>query len=74
MKIASLEVDNEEQLKALKDFAKTMRMKFIGITELDARKEKQVILEGLASGYKESLSFEKGERVPKSIQEVLNEL
>lgn len=51
-----------------------MRMKFIGITELDARKEKQVIIEGLASGYKESLSFEKGERVPKSIQEVLNEL
>lgn len=57
MKIAGLEVDKEEQLKALKDFAKTMRMKFIGIAELDARKEKQVILEGLASGFKESLSF-----------------
>lgn len=74
MKIAALEVDNEEQLKALKDFAKTMRMKFIGIAEMDAKKDKQVILDGIASGFKESLSLEKGERAPKSIQEVLNEL
>jgi hypothetical protein len=33
MKIAALEVDNDEQLKALRDFAKTMRMRFIGIAE-----------------------------------------
>ena len=51
-----------------------MRMKFIGIAELDAKKDKQEILEGIASGFKESLSLEKGERAPKSIQEVLNEL
>ena len=74
MKIAALEVDNDEQLKALTDFAKTMRMKLIGIAELDAKKDKQEILEGIASGFKESLSIEKGERAPKSIQEVLNEL
>lgn len=74
MKIAALEVDNDEQLKALTEFAKTMRMKFIGIAELDAKKDKQEILEGIASGFKESLSLEKGERAPKSIQEVLNEL
>jgi len=74
MKIAALEVDNEEQLKALRDFAKTMRMKFIGIAELDSKKDKKEILEGIASGFKESLSIEKGERVPKSIQEVLNGL
>jgi hypothetical protein len=74
MKIAALEVDNDEQLKSLRDFAKTMQMKFLGISELDAKKDKQEILEGITSGFKESLSLEKGERVPKSIQEVLNEL
>jgi hypothetical protein len=74
MKIAALEVDNDEQLKALRDFAKTRRMKFIGIAELDSKKDTQEILEGIASGFKESLSLEKGEQLPKSIQEVLNEL
>lgn len=61
-------------MKALTGFAKTIRMKFIGIAELDAKKDKQEIIEGIPSGFKESLSLEKGERAPKSIQEVLNEL
>lgn len=61
-------------MKALTGFAKNIRMKFIGIAELDAKKDKQEILEGIPSGFKESLSLEKGERAPKSIQEVLNEL
>jgi hypothetical protein len=74
MKIAALEVDNDEQLKALRDFAKTRRIKFIGIAELDSKKDTQEILEGIASGFKESLSLEKGEQLPKGIQEVLNGL
>jgi hypothetical protein len=74
MKIAALEVDNDEQLKALRDFAKTRRMKFIRIAELDSKKDTQEILEGIASGFKESLSLEKGEQLQKGIQEVLNGL
>jgi hypothetical protein len=30
MKIATIEFENEEQLEALKAFAKAMKMKFIG--------------------------------------------
>ncbi len=74
MKIAAIEIDNEEQLKALKAFVKAMRMKFIGLTDQNLNLEKKEILQGIALGYKESLSIEKGEIKPKTIEQLLDEL
>jgi|GEM_PF-2728608 len=74
MKVASIEFENEEQLTALKAFAKAMKMKFIGLSEFSDKLEEKRILENIAKGYKESLAIEKGELQPKSIEQLLNEL
>ena len=74
MKVANIKIENEEQLTALKAFAKAMKMKFIGFSDFSERIEETRILKGIAKGYKESLAIENGEIQPKSIEQVLDEL
>ncbi|MFC3414185.1 hypothetical protein [Algoriphagus hitonicola] len=74
MKVASIEFENEEQLTALKAFAKAMKMKFVGLSDFSDKLEEKRILEGIAKGYKESIAIEKGEIKPKTIEELLDEL
>ncbi|MFN3998124.1 hypothetical protein [Algoriphagus sp.] len=74
MKVASIKFENEEQLTALKAFAKAIKMKFIGLSDFPEKLEEKRILEGIAKGYKESLSIEKGEIRPKTIEQLMDEL
>ncbi len=74
MKVANIEFENEEQLKALKAFAKALKMKFIGFVDASDKQEIQRIFDGIAQGYKESLEIEKGEVTPKTIEQLLDEL
>ncbi len=74
MKVATIEFENEEQLTALKAFAKAMKMKFLGLSDFSEKLEDKRILESIAKGYKESLSIEKGEIEPKTIEQLLDEL
>jgi hypothetical protein len=74
MKIATIEFENEQQLEALKAFAKAMKMKFIGLADASGKLEKQRILDSIAQGYTESLAIEKGKITPKTIEQLLDEL
>ncbi|SDD38455.1 hypothetical protein SAMN04488104_102739 [Algoriphagus faecimaris] len=74
MKVASIEFENEEQLTALKAFAKAMKMKFVGLSDFSDKLEDKRILESIAKGYKESIAIEKGKIKPKTIEELLDEL
>lgn len=74
MKIANISVENEEQAKALKAFAKALKMEFLGFTHVSDNLEKERILNDIEKGYKESLEIEKGSISPKSIDQLLNEL
>lgn len=66
MKIASIEVENEEQMKALKAFAEALKMKFIGFTEHSENQEKERILTSIEKGYTEMLELTKEKREVKS--------
>jgi hypothetical protein len=74
MKVATIKFENEEQLTALKAFAKAMKMKFIGLSDFSERLDEKRILESISKGYKESLAIEKGEIKPKTIEQLLDEL
>ncbi len=74
MKVATIEFENEAQLAALKAFAKALKMKFIGLSDVSEKLEDRRILEGIAKGYLESLAIEKGEISPKTIEQLLDEL
>ena len=74
MKVASIEFENEEQLTALKAFAKAMKMKFIGLSDFSEKLEERRLLESIAKGYAESLAIGEGKIQPKTIEQLLNEL
>jgi DNA invertase Pin-like site-specific DNA recombinase len=74
MKVANIEFENEEQLHALKAFAKAMKMRFVGLADTSGKIEKQQMLDSIKQGYLESLAIEKGEIIPKTIDQLLDEL